>query len=103
VSSSIGFLTQATRPGERTVYYRVDDDAWARVVQRQVASLTSLGAILRDGIGLVGGPSERAERLRVAHEVFAWLDNLFAEAPPPPTTQPTTHPDAARPPRKARQ
>jgi len=56
------------------------------VVQRQVASLTSLGGILRDGIGIVG-ESERGARLRVAHEVFAWLEKLFADAPPLPSTR----------------
>ncbi|MHA6793804.1 GbsR/MarR family transcriptional regulator [Pseudonocardia bannensis] len=78
--SSIGFLAQATRPGGRTVYYRVDDGAWGRVVQRQVASLTSLGGILRDGMHLVEGPPERSARIRNAHAVFAWLEKVFADA-----------------------
>lgn len=87
--SSVGFLSQVTRPGQRTVFYRVDDDGWARVVQRQVASLTSLGAILRDGLDLVGDPpenSEKAARMRAAHAVFAWLERVFADAPPLPST-----------------
>ncbi|WP_433555546.1 GbsR/MarR family transcriptional regulator [Pseudonocardia xinjiangensis] len=87
--SSVGFLTQSTHRGERTTYYRVDDDAWARVVQRQVASFTSLGGILRDGIGIVGEP-ERGARLRVAHEVFAWLDKVLTDAPPLPSVRPRT-------------
>lgn len=86
--SSVGFLVQVTRPGDRTVYYRVDDAAWARVVQRQVASLTSLGGILRDGMNLVDGPPEHGARLRTAHTVFAWLEQVFADAPPVPA--PTT-------------
>ena len=28
---SVGFLRQSTKPGDRTVYYRVDDDAWETV------------------------------------------------------------------------
>ena len=82
---SIGFLTQLTRPGERTVYYRVDDDAWGRVVRRQVASLTALGGILHGGIGLVSGSPEQTARIRAAYEVFGWLDKVFADAPPMPT------------------
>jgi hypothetical protein len=84
---SVGFVTQLTRPGERTVYYRVDDDAWARVVQRQIASLTSLGEILRDGLGLAGGTPERSARVRAAYEVFGWLEKAFAQAPPMPTAR----------------
>ncbi len=81
---SVGFVTQLTRPAERTVYYRVDDEAWSRVVRRQVASLTALGEILHDGIGLVDGSAEQTARIRAAHAVFGWLDEVFAQAPPLP-------------------
>ncbi|WP_214403441.1 GbsR/MarR family transcriptional regulator [Pseudonocardia lacus] len=81
---SVGFVTQLTHPGERTVYYRVDDGAWARVVRRQVASLAALGEILQDGTDLVRGSPEGAARMRVANEVFAWLADVFAHAPPMP-------------------
>jgi hypothetical protein len=83
---SVGFVTQLTRPGERTVYYRVDDEAWARVVRRQVASLTTLGAILRDGSDLVDGSPEQAGRMRAANDAFGWLEKVFAQAPPMPGT-----------------
>jgi hypothetical protein len=90
--TSVGFLGQVTRPGERTVYYRVDDAAWARVVQRQVQSLSALGGILRDGMALVddGDGGEQVARMRTAYTVFAWLDDVFAAAPPLPTGEDTT-------------
>lgn len=89
--TSVGFLGQVTPLGERTVYYRVDDAAWARVVQRQVESLSSLGGILRDGLHLVDGAGEEgAARMRTAHAVFSWLDDVFAGAPPLPSTNDTT-------------
>jgi len=88
--TSVGFLGQVTRPGERTVYYRVDDAAWARVVQRQVESLSSLGGILRDGLRLVDDAGEQgAARMRTAHAVFSWLDGVFASAPPLPSANDT--------------
>jgi hypothetical protein len=86
--TSVGFLGQVTRPGERTVYYRVDDAAWARVVQRQVRSLSAFGGILRDGLELVDG--EHSSRIRTAHAVFSWLDDVFAAAPPLPSGNDTT-------------
>lgn len=89
--TSVGFLGQVTRPGERTVYYRVDDAAWARVVQRQVQSLSALGGILREGLRLVDDEtSEQGARMRTAHAVFSWLDEVFAAAPPLPSANDTT-------------
>jgi hypothetical protein len=87
---SIGFTTQLTKPGSRTVYYRVDEDAWEKVVQRQVASLTSLGEIMHDGVVLVGASRTRGARVRAAFEVFSWLDKVFADAPPLPSAERTT-------------
>lgn len=80
--TKVGFVRQVTKPGSRTVYHRVDDDAWERVVRRQIASLTSLGEITSDGLELVGPASPRAARLRAAHEVFKWMQKVFADAPP---------------------
>jgi hypothetical protein len=88
--TSVGFLGRVTRPGERTVYYRVDDAAWARVVQRQVQSMSALGGILRDGLRLVDDEGGHGARMRTAHQVFSWLDDVFANAPPLPTADRTT-------------
>jgi hypothetical protein len=83
---SVGFLHRLTKPGDRTVYYRVDDDAWATVVRRQIASLAAFGDIMRDGRTLTGR-STRGARIRAAHDVFGWLERVFATAPPPPSTR----------------
>lgn len=80
---SVGFVSQVTRPGSRTVYYRVDDDAWEKVVLRQVASLRALGEIVQAGVELVGASPKRAARARTAYEVFKWIERVFADVPPP--------------------
>lgn len=82
---SVGFLRESTKPGDRTVYYRVDDDAWETVVQRQIASLASFGDIMRDGLTLVGRSPARSSRIRAAREVFDWMERVFADAPPLPS------------------
>lgn len=87
--SGIGFLTHRTRPGDRSVHYRADEEAFGRVVRQQVASLERLREILQGGADLAG-PADRGRRLREALEVFTWLDRLFAEAPAMP------HPGSAR-------
>ncbi|MGN9843946.1 GbsR/MarR family transcriptional regulator [Nonomuraea sp. H19] len=80
--TSMGFLTWRTRPGERTVYYRMAEDAWAVVVRRQVAAITSFMDITRDGVDLVGPDEERASRVRQAHATFEWMAKVFDNAPP---------------------
>jgi DNA-binding transcriptional ArsR family regulator len=79
------FVRRRTRPGERTNYYRVDDDAWETVIRRRLASLTEFRDLAADGIDLAGAGSGRAERLRVAHDVYDWMAKLFAETPRPST------------------
>jgi hypothetical protein len=82
---SVGFVSQVTKPGDRTVYYRVDDDAWESVVRRQIASLASFGDIMRDGLTVTGRSARRSSRIRAAHEVFSWMEKVFADAPPLPS------------------
>lgn len=77
------FVRRRSRPGERTNYYRVDDDAWETVIRRRMASLTEFRDLAADGIDLAGTGSARAERLRVAHDVYDWMITLFAETPRP--------------------
>lgn len=80
--SSVGFVHTSTKPANRTVFFRVDDDAWAKVVQRQIASLAALGKILRDGTRLAGSSPGR---IAAATEVFRWMEQIFDEAPPLPS------------------
>lgn len=86
VLTTMGFVTRRPRPGERTAYFRVDDDAWQRVVRRQIAALTSFHEITGDGLALVGPDSERGARIREAHDVFDWMKTVFDNAPPPPSS-----------------
>jgi hypothetical protein len=89
------FVRRRTRPGERTNYYRMADDAWENVVRQRMASLAVFRDIAADGMDLAGVGSARAERLRVAHDVYDWMTKLFAElsakrsdAPRPPSGKP---------------
>lgn len=83
---SMGFVGRRTRPGERTAYYRVEDNAWEKVVRRQIASLTAFSEIANAGMQLLGPESDRAARLREAYEIFAWMTQVFADAPPLPSS-----------------
>ncbi|MEO6085495.1 MAG: transcriptional regulator [Umezawaea sp.] len=80
--SSMGFLTWRTRPGERTVYHRMAEEAWSAVVRQQIAGITSFLDITRDGLDLVGSDDDRAKRVRQAHATFEWMAAVFDNAPP---------------------
>ncbi|MGI5158538.1 GbsR/MarR family transcriptional regulator [Microbispora sp. CA-102843] len=83
--TGMGFLTSRTRRGERTVYYRMAEDAWAIVVRRQVAGITAFLDITRDGLALTGHDEDRSGRVRQAHATFEWMAKVFDDAPPPPS------------------
>ncbi|MBE3014026.1 transcriptional regulator [Microbispora sp. NEAU-D428] len=80
--TGMGFLTWRTRPGERTVYYRMADEAWGVVVRRQVAGIAAFLDITRQGLDLVGAGNDRAARIRQAHATFEWMAKVFDNAPP---------------------
>jgi DNA-binding transcriptional regulator GbsR (MarR family) len=66
------------RPGERTTYFRIDDDAWERVIRQRIAAMASLREITEDAMALVGPDSARASRVRAANAFFGWLAEAFA-------------------------
>jgi hypothetical protein len=78
--SGIGFLTESTRPGNRSVYYRADEQAFHRMIQRQIESMGQLRDLLQGGADLTG-PTKRGERLREAVEAFNWLERALTVAP----------------------
>ncbi len=78
-----GLVHRRMRPGERTAYYRVDDDAWEQVLRRRFTSLAAFRDIAKDGMALIGSDTPRAHRLRAAHQMFEWAAEVAAKLPPP--------------------
>lgn len=85
VLTTMGLVSRRIRPGGRTGYYRLENNAWETVVQRQIASLASFKAITNAGMDLVGADSARAARIREAHQTIDWMAQVFANAPPMPS------------------
>jgi hypothetical protein len=71
-------VRRSHRPGERTTYFRIDDDAWEKVIRQRIVGMASLREITEDAMALVGPDSPRASRIRAAHEFFGWLSEAFA-------------------------
>jgi hypothetical protein len=72
------FVRRRHRPGERTTYFRIDDDAWEKVIRQRIVGMSSLREITEEAIAMIGPGSERASRVRAAHEFFGWLSDAFA-------------------------
>lgn len=72
------FVRRSHRPGERTTYFRIDDDAWEKVIRQRIIGMASLREITEDAMALVGSDSARANRIRAAHAFFTWLSEAFA-------------------------
>ncbi len=79
---AIGLVRSVTRPRERTIYYRIDDDAWEKMLRRRIASMASFRAITKDGLALLADDTQRAARIRTADQVYAWAESIFAAVPP---------------------
>jgi predicted transcriptional regulator len=78
--TSIGLVRRQTRHGERTAYYRIEDDAFESVVRRRLAAFAAFGAIAEEGVRL-GGDTTRTRRIRSAQRSIALLTNS------PPTSR----------------
>ncbi len=83
---AMGLVRSGRRPGERIVYYRIDDDAWEKLVRRRIVSLASFRGITAEGLALLGSRNPRAQRIRSADQVYEWAEKIFAAAPPCPST-----------------
>jgi hypothetical protein len=75
-------VRRSHRPGERTTWYRIDDDAWEKVIRQRIAAMASLREVTEDAMALIGHDTPRASRVRAAHGFFGWLSEVFAARHP---------------------
>ncbi|MET9024948.1 hypothetical protein ABZW96_04920 [Nocardia sp. NPDC004168] len=77
--TTIGLVRKVRIPGDRTAYYRIEDDAWEKVIHRKIAGLGAFGDIAEDGLSLVGGTDPAlTERIRAAQQALTWLRDIAA-------------------------
>lgn len=94
LTTTMRFLTASelvrrrSRPGKRTTYYQIDDDAWEKVIRQRIASMAAFCRITEDAIRLLGPANPRAGRVKAAHDIFLWMEQLLATAPPPSAAKP---------------
>ena len=81
-------VRRRSRPGGRTTYYRIDDDAWEKVIRQRIASMAAFCEIAEEGMRLLGTGSARATRVRNAHDMFDWMGRTLAAAQAPGLSAP---------------
>lgn len=77
---AVGLIRRRTRAGDRTAYYRIDDDAWEAALRRRIEGMVKFEQIAAAGLDLVGEDTERASRLRAAHDVYRWIGEVFTNS-----------------------
>jgi DNA-binding transcriptional regulator GbsR (MarR family) len=76
LAQAAGLIARRSHPGDRTVYYVIDDDAWHAVLRRRIAAMATFVGIADEAIE--GMPDElSATRIKAARDVFAWLGTLI--------------------------
>jgi hypothetical protein len=83
--TATGLVRRYTRAGDRTAYYRLDDQAWKTAVRQRIEGMSAFEDVLDQGLHLIGPDTDRASRLRAAQEVYHWVGSLLRtpEAPSP--------------------
>ncbi|KAA9161046.1 transcriptional regulator [Amycolatopsis acidicola] len=69
-----GLVSKRTGRGERTTYFRMESDAWERMIRRRIESLASFRQITQRGLELAG-PDQ--ERLLDADRAFGFMERIF--------------------------
>ncbi|AIJ26846.1 GbsR/MarR family transcriptional regulator [Amycolatopsis methanolica] len=79
--ATIGLIRKVRVPGDRTTYYRIEDDAWHKVVQRKLDGLSAFDDIAAEGMALAGGNGLDPQRIRSAQRALTWLRDIAARNP----------------------
>jgi DNA-binding transcriptional regulator GbsR (MarR family) len=76
LAQAAGLVARRTHPGNRTVYYVIDDDAWHAVLRRRIAAMATFVTIAGEAIDRIPDDASVA-RINAARDVFAWLGTLI--------------------------
>ncbi|HME46940.1 GbsR/MarR family transcriptional regulator [Mycobacterium sp.] len=75
LAQAAGLVARHTRPGDRTVYYVIGDDAWHSVLRRRIAAMATFVEIAGDALARMPDDTSTT-RIRDARDAFAWLGSL---------------------------
>ncbi|MBP2478327.1 hypothetical protein JOF53_007199 [Crossiella equi] len=76
-----GLVSKTTRRGREAAVYEVRADAWAEVMLRRLEAVVGVSELTHEGMRLLSGQGERAQRLRTVDTFYRWLATEVAELP----------------------
>ncbi|MGP4096139.1 GbsR/MarR family transcriptional regulator [Nonomuraea sp. KM90] len=71
--TSIKLIRRFRKPGERNVYYQIEDDAWSKVIRQQLAAFTAFDELAAEGLRLGWTDEAQTARIRSARTSMAAL------------------------------
>ena len=84
--TSIRLVRRFRKPGERNIYYRIEDDAWSKVIRQKLAAFTAFDRLAEEGLRLGWTRESQTVRIRSARtsiaEVAAILDHATSDDQP---------------------
>ncbi|MEV0999538.1 transcriptional regulator [Nonomuraea sp. NPDC050202] len=77
--TSVKLIRRFRRPGERNVYYQIEDDAWSKVIRQKLAAFTAFDELVAEGLKLGWADETQAARIRSARSSLAALTEALGD------------------------
>jgi hypothetical protein len=81
--TSIRLVRKFRKPGDRNVYYQIEDDAWSKVMRQKLAAFTAFDALAEEGLRLGWTDEAQTGRIRSARESIAAMAAVLDRATTP--------------------
>ncbi|MEU7898743.1 transcriptional regulator [Nonomuraea sp. NPDC049152] len=73
--TSIRLVRRFRKPGERTVYYQIEDDAWEKVIRQKLQAFAAFDQLADEGLALGWDDDAKTRRIRSAKNSISWLND----------------------------
>ena len=78
--TSIKLIRRFRKPGERNVYYQIEDDAWSKVIRQKLAAFTAFDELAAAGLRLGWTDEAQTRRIESARTAIAGLAKVLDQA-----------------------
>jgi DNA-binding transcriptional regulator GbsR (MarR family) len=78
--TSIKLIRRFRKPGERNVYYQIEDDAWSKVIRQKLAAFIAFDELAAEGLRLGWTDEAQTRRIESARTAIAGLTKVLDQA-----------------------
>lgn len=75
--TSIKLIRRLRKPGQRNVYYQIEDDAWSKVIRQKLAAFAAFDELAAEGLRLGWTDEAQTGRIRSARSAIAALAEVL--------------------------